>query len=458
MKPIPASLPKQGDIRPENTAEPVAGGFIREDEAENVGRRFTASGVIEPPDQAEFHGGRDDRREADRGGDSWGVPAVRQDRLPPVFVFGYPSDVGGADTECWHTARLWRRAGIEVTFVPTWRPWPKWQARLKDIGCRTIRCSPSKLEEIPGLSKGVVVSFCNAEFLKVAGRVRELGCPVIWVNCMTWLFRREMAHYHQYGPFHAYVFQSHFQQTELQPRLAGYGVGRERCHLVRGAFCYDEFPYRPLSHESGACFVIGRLSRPDPDKFAAETWQLYGQIGRPLHARLMGWDAAVQAKLGAPPAWAECLPAGAEASQHFLRTLHSLVQINGGARENWPRVGLEAMAAGVPVIAENRWGWPEMIRHGETGYLCNNNAEIIEYSRRLARDEKHRLQIARRARSVLEAQTSASPVFTELWRRVLISAQAAACDRRPATVARPDRVGNSVPSAVAVCPLPLEGA
>ena len=236
---------------------------------------------------------------------------------------------------------------------------------------------------------------------------------------MTWLFPKEIEHYAQHGPFDAYVFQSRFQQGELQPQLAQYGVRPEQCHLIRGAFCPDEFPFRPLPHRPGEPFVIGRLSRPDSDKFAADTWEVFGKIGAAIRARVMGWSSKVQAKLGPPPDWAECLPAAAETAQEFFAKLHCLVQINGGARENWPRVGLEAMSAGVPVIAPNAWGWPEMIRHGETGCLCGGNDEIIEQASRLAADEDHRLHLAREARRALKTEHADPDACCRQWRDLL---------------------------------------
>ncbi len=354
----------------------------------------------------------------------WTGPSVLRNKLPPIFVIGYPGDVGGADTECWHTARLWRQAGWEVNFIPAWRPRACWHARLSGIGCQTVRCHPDHLESVSGLRDGVVVSFCNSHFLQIAPRLRALGCRLVWVNCMTWLFPREAELYAQHGPFDAYVFQSGYQQSELEPQLARFGVQSEQCHRIPGAFCCDEFSFRPLAHASDQPLVIGRLSRPAPDKFASATWEIYTRVHRPRRARIMGWGSDVGAKLGPPPDWAECLPAGAESAQQFLASLHCLMPINGGARENWPRVGLEAMSAGVPLVVENRWGWREMVRHGETGFLCSAADDFVEQASRLARDEALRLRIARQARYALEAETASPRRFIDRWRNVLAQALA----------------------------------
>ncbi len=44
---------------------------------------------------------------------------------------------------------------------------------------------------------------------------------------------------------------------------------------------------------------------------------------------------------------------------------------------------IEAMACGTPVIAMNRGAMPELIQHGVTGFLANNDKEFCEYMQRV---------------------------------------------------------------------------
>ena len=335
-----------------------------------------------------------------------------------VFVSGYPGDVGGANTECWHTVRLWRLFGLDVTFIPTWKAPDRWRDRLDAIGCRTIESAPERLPDVSGLPGSVVVSFCNSNFLAAADRVRDLRCPIVWVGCMNWLFAEERRLYRRRGPFDRYVFQSRHQQEELSPQLAKFGVGPERCHRIRGAFFWDEFPFRPAPHPPGTPLVIGRISRAAEDKYSSNTWPIYGRIPHPVLARLMAWDRRVQRKLGPPPEWAQCLPAGAETPQDFLAKLHCMVQVNGGARENWPRSGLEAMSTGVPVVVQNQWGWREMIRHGQTGFLADNDDQLVFYTARLAHDEDLRMEMACQARRAVEEELANPEVIWAGWKKL----------------------------------------
>lgn len=340
---------------------------------------------------------------------------------PAVFVAGYPGGVGGANTECWHTIRLWRRFGLPVRCIPTWRPDPCWQARLELLGCPTIVASPAELARVPGLAGSLVVSFCNSRFLEEAERFRDLGCKVVWVGCMTWLLPAERKHYHRRGPLDAYVFQSHYQHEQLWPQLARFGVAARQCFVIRGAFEWREFPFRPLPHRRGSPLVLGRISRAAADKYSAATWSIYRRVPHPIRARVMAWDETISRKLGPPPAWAECLPAMAETPRQFFSTLHCMMQINGGAEENWPRSGLEAMACGVPIVAQNRWGWKEMIRHGETGLLADSHDELAYHAARLAYDEELRMEIAQRARHALENHLADPDALWSGWQRAFAS-------------------------------------
>ena len=336
-----------------------------------------------------------------------------------IHVIGYPSELGGANTELWHTVKLWRKFGVDVTLIPTWKADPKWQRRLEGIGCRTVHSDPDNLHRVPGLAGSFVVSLCNTKFLAVAERFQQLDCRIVWLGCMNWLFPEERLHYRRFGTFDRHVFQSCYQRDRLVPQLVKFGFERANGRLIRGAFDVGEFPFRPLRRRPGEIFAIGRISRPAADKFSSRTWKIYGRVPHPLRARVLGWEAEVRARLGPPPTWAECLPAGSRTPQEFLATLAAMVHASGSAVENWPRVGLEAMAAGVPIVTENRGGWAEMIRHGRTGYLCGGEDQLAYYTARLAYDEDHRQAIARQARRAVEEELADPQTIWEGWQELL---------------------------------------
>ncbi len=339
-----------------------------------------------------------------------------------VFLIGYPGEMGGANTEAWHTIKLWRRAGIEVHLIPTWGRDDVWRRRLAGLGCKTHHVRPEDLERVPGLAGSPVVGMCNQQFTENAHRFRALGCPLVWVNCMTFLFEHEKRSFARSGLPDAFVFQSEFQRSQIEPQLAEFGYRAATGHLIRGAFDLRAWRFRPRPHGPGEPFVVGRMARPDLDKWSRDTWAVYGRIQyRNRWARLLGVDSRTQAKLGPAPEWAQCLGPMAMPVPEFLASLHCLLPLNGGARENWPRAGLEAMAVGVPIVAENQWGWREMIEHGVTGFLGDCQEELAHYAAVLAYDEELRREMIRKARKRLEKKLANPEVLWRGWRKLFRS-------------------------------------
>ncbi len=316
-----------------------------------------------------------------------------------IFFLGYPGFMGGANTECWHTAKVWRQAGIEVTFVPTWGCDRAMEARLAEIGCQTAHAgNGDNLVSIPGFAGAVVVAMCNSHVMNCRGLLKDLGCRLVWVNCMTFLFDNEIRAFGKHGPAEAFVFQSNFQRAELEKVLPAFGYDAAQGHMIRGAFAFDEVPFRPRRHAPGEEFWVGRLARPDLDKWSSNHWSILNRVPYAQRRALaMGWTLSLTRKCGTPPTWSETLAPQQINCRDFLGRCHAMLGLNGGARENWPRIGLEAMAAGVPIVAQSQWGWKEMIEDGQTGFLANNVEEMAYRLAQLAYDEDLRQAIIERA-------------------------------------------------------------
>jgi len=86
-------------------------------------------------------------------------------------------------------------------------------------------------------------------------------------------------------------------------------------------------------------------------------------------------------------------------AQEFLSRIGIFLQINHERYiEMSPRVVVEAMMAGLPVIAENRDGAKDQIIHGETGFLSNNQKDTKKYLSLLLNDKKLRQTIGKNAK------------------------------------------------------------
>lgn len=334
---------------------------------------------------------------------------------------GTPGTYAGANTESWHTIQLWRHMGWQVNVIPTWSIDPWWKRKLENLGCTVHEVpGPDVILDVPDIQESIVVGMCNDQFLKCSQNLRTKGrCKLVWLNCMCWIFDEEIKHYSAFGPFHRYIFQSKYQESCLLPMLQRCGVQQKHTDVIHGPFYRDEWPFNPRSHAPDTEFYIGRLSREDADKFSSNSWRIYNSIPYPnVRMRIMGWNPEIEKKIGPKPANAEVLPPNASSPQAFVGSLHAYMQINGGAKENWPRVGLEAMATGCPLIVQDDWGWREMVDHGKTGYLCRNDYELAYYAARLAYDEDLRMTMAQKGLERLNRLASPE-VLGAQWRRLL---------------------------------------
>ncbi len=324
-----------------------------------------------------------------------------------IFVIGSPGGIGGAGVETWHTIRLWRQHGVEVAVVPTWEPRPGWTERLAAHDIPTVLCPSKRLWDLPDIDGSILVGFSNQQFLRAALECRQkIPAKLVWLRCQEISHEYEEQQAKKHGPFDAYACQSLLVYHAVRQDLRDWGLPPDNCHLIPGAFHVEDFAADPLPHDNGEPFVVGRLSRDHPNKYTRDCWVIFERIKKEvtncdIRVRVMGWRRTARPITGQPPEWIEVMPPQSESVPEFLGSLHALVQF-GDVLENWPQVGLEAMAAGVPIITQNRGGWQEMIRHGTTGYLCDNSNAAVIYASEFARDESRRLAMAEAARQRVE--------------------------------------------------------
>jgi glycosyltransferase involved in cell wall biosynthesis len=94
---------------------------------------------------------------------------------------------------------------------------------------------------------------------------------------------------------------------------------------------------------------------------------------------------------------------------------------------DWPEpfglVAIEAMACGVPVVAYRHGAVPEIVSHGQTGYVVSNQQQAIDAARRVDRIDRRRCRrhFERRFSSAAMAAT-----YVELYRRLVETATAPA--------------------------------
>jgi glycosyltransferase involved in cell wall biosynthesis len=132
-------------------------------------------------------------------------------------------------------------------------------------------------------------------------------------------------------------------------------------------------------------FVVGRVSRDAPDKHHPDDPALYRMLAsRGLRVRIMGGSCLAPALQGV--AGIELLPAGAESTADFYRSLDAFLYRTGASTEAYGRVVVEAMATGLPVVAHVRGGYAEIMEDGVSGLLVHTQEGAYDAVMSLAGD------------------------------------------------------------------------
>lgn len=318
-------------------------------------------------------------------------PADRPGELA-VWVAGYPSALGGADTELDHQITLWRRHGVAVNLVPMTRPADAIRAACDARGCRTWDYSP-------GIFAGrVVVSFCCGPFLKRLPEIVAAGKPkrVIWANCMTWTTDLELEAVRQRW-IDLHLFQTAYQRDALRKLLTPIAVAELPTAPYVPYFDADRPEWAAASVKPVDSFGIGRISRDDPHKFHERTWPMLAAVQAPAGVKcyILGHGDKVRERIGPPPDNTDYLlwAAGAVPASEFYRRVHVVMHATGGSRENLPRVLLECWATGTVFLGEDAYGFRELITPGVDGFLCRSTEEMAVMATQLAYDPAMRARI-----------------------------------------------------------------
>src|SRR5579862_4833475 len=179
-----------------------------------------------------------------------------------VFVAGFPSTYGGADTELDHLIDLLRLYDVAVTLVPMFSSEARMVESVRARGCKVVPYQDTIFRD------RVVVSFCNGELLARLPQIMERGRPrrVVWFNCMTRMFDGEKRA-HAEGWIDYFGFVSEYQRRLLGPELEK--LRPYRAFQYKPFFNVERVEWRPRAPDD--CYKVGRISRDDGSKFAPDT-------------------------------------------------------------------------------------------------------------------------------------------------------------------------------------------
>lgn len=311
-----------------------------------------------------------------------------------ICVIGHPSRLGGADTELDHQIHCWQALGLQVHLIHT----GALDHNLKAMGMEQRGCVVHEPRDWKACRGMHVISYCNGDFLKALPAIRDHARSTTFVNCMCWLFDAEKEA-HAAGLIDWFLYQTEHVRLRAQDELTKINP-RYRWSQVRPYFHHEDFPY--IAERPADRFRFGRISRDDPAKYHPSQLWVYETMVAPSlkEGVILGFNGTIAKKIGYPPDWIKCYPAGGLTAQKLYEHASCIIQMSE-TYENLPRVGFEAMASGSMLIVDNRGGWQELVRHRETGYLCSDQREFVYYASRAAFEPEERRRMVENARDWL---------------------------------------------------------
>jgi glycosyltransferase involved in cell wall biosynthesis len=198
---------------------------------------------------------------------------------------------------------------------------------------------------------------------------------------------------------------------DMQQCREAFDVSLDKLHLIPNAVDVEKFsPVADSPERPPMVTFIGRL----------EEWKgvhSFIEIARRVHAEVPETMFRVA---GAGPLLPRLMADSADLREHitFLGEVshgkiadllkETSVLVLPSFIEGLPTVCLEALASGIPVVASDTGGTSEIIREGETGYLCPT-ADLDRFADRvirLLRDPELRTRLGRDGRALVEHQYS----------------------------------------------------
>jgi Glycosyl transferases group 1 len=341
-------------------------------------------------------------------------PNTRSDRKK-LYVYGFPSYYGGAGTELHHQIAIWQSLGAQVHIIPTNAGY-KGEALYGEMLAMGVVVHDH--DEFSVIERDApVFGFCNAAFLEKIDSIRQYSTNTVFANCMTWLFELEKKRMAE-GKIRTFVYQNDDVRQAQSPVLRALNPAADTNFVTFVPyFDAERFPF--IEKRSGEYFGCGRISRQDPDKFARNTLHIYEYFVAPQFKRglFLGFDRRSEQKIGRPFNWIRTAADHNECSQQEFYRHCEIVLQPSDTLENWPRVGLEAMASGSVLIVDNRGGWRRQVEHSVTGWLCDHERDFIFYASKMAYEPNLRVEMAGRARERV-SRLSGTAVSQESWHAV----------------------------------------
>lgn len=314
-----------------------------------------------------------------------------------LYVFQWISDLGGADTRLKELLILLKDK-FNITCIPndSFRLEEKHNTDFLDShGIKYLM-----MENLPKKLDGYAYANCNFRLFKENHRIdfiKNSGLKFLWSNDMMWTTQEELECIKQ-GKVDCCLFTSKFHESFLYPSICSANP-KQKTFVIDNYFDSDSWPYIQRPNRTMVC---GKVSRNDNMKFS-ENFPIFYEsacIGSDVSFKIMGWDDNLTKKYSwfnfNKNKW-RFLKTNQIDTKKFLGSIDVfLYNCNHRFIENQSRAIIEAQLTGCPVVAPNKWNFPNMIWDTRTGFLWNNLEEIREIIKDLTNYE-YRIKLGKLA-------------------------------------------------------------
>lgn len=289
---------------------------------------------------------------------------------PSLYIFQWPSDLGGADTRMRDIVSLCAK-DYSITVVPndafrlSEKNWTDWMDSLGVKYCTQ--------DQLPEKCDGFAFSCCNFRIFSDKDRLRSIksrGLKFIWANDMMWHTEAELAAIRQ-GMVDVVLYTSDFHAQKMHTEVAA----ARPTQPIRILKNYIDSSHWPMIVRPDRQPVIGKVSRPDTAKFSCDLPVLWQSAAPLWKYDLMGWSDEVAARYkwhDFDSRWKLRKPCEIPVKD-WLAGVDVFVY-NGSFSyiENQSRAVVEAQLSGMPVVAPPKWNFTNMVWHTRTGFLVED--------------------------------------------------------------------------------------
>lgn len=297
-----------------------------------------------------------------------------------LFVFQWISDLGGADTRLKELLIL-LKDDFDITCIPN----DEFRLREKHntdfLDSHGIKyCMPEKL---PKKMSGFAYANCNFRLFSEKQRINficDSGLKLLWSNDMMWTTNEELDGIKN-NKVACCLFTSPFHKSILGEKIFKTKPNQKAAILDN---YFDSSTWKYTERPKRDSIVCGKVSRNDYMKFSEDFPVFYesATLDLPVSYRVMGWSKDLSSKynwFNFSDRWS-LLDSNQVPTQDYFDSIDVfLYNCNFKFIENQSRAIIESQLTGCPVVAPNKWNFPNMIWDQRTGFLWNNLDELRDH-------------------------------------------------------------------------------